>query len=808
MEFVLETIAKATLLLGMIVIVLYFSRGASAGFRHLLISLGMIALLGLPLLTYFIPNWQIRILPVAERESVSQKPVERVFIAHDGRPEQDLQTAGPVSVSGTVRNKALLPEVAVEIPAKSRSISWPYLLFGVWLTGCMIMLVRIGRGLYQLHLYRSTAIPFPIAAHRPLDDLLQRFNVKGLSVLFHPTIPTPITWTAWNPVILLPAPARYWSQAELEVVVLHELAHIRRKDFYFHLISLFTLAIYWFHPLLWWLNKRYLLEREKACDEAVIQTGVNAVHYAEKLLAIAKRLLPARSSASVLALQMAQPSLIKTRIVAALEVAPFTRGISGKNKWTMILICLLLIPLLAAIHPSHIPAVAHFPVLQNLVKKAETSSALAAEIAIRDKEDPLNSARVPSKENNTLISSDRANQEARPLTPAPSETIEKLQPIAGELPELVPDKAPALAFKLMDIKDPEGLYGQWRDGRSQFRVWIKGSYNLLPVMPYIEATTPEDMVVIEEQTADRINRLVITRAPFYGSLIQSYIGDMPNSWSQLSQNEPLYLWTVNDEWRFLGKGREAWMRRNLEAVMLRIKEKSNSVWQVVDASDVLWNDMINAQEAFKAERFVRRSETKAWFDAAQNKMTYRNDQEKKPVYPLSQLPLRAYDRTGGHPGHALVTVGAETPLKVTFGWTGGDHRGERYGVLIYHRSREGELQAFNFHLRYNQCKNAEFQLHFFEVEDGIPVARLTDEVIVLEIGDQEGWIRKDLSSYHLPVKKDILVVLELLDYHGKRGGGLFFSHASRSANSGKQLDENYKWDFAALSMAANLEIAN
>ena len=141
---------------------------------------------------------------------------------------------------------------------------------------------------------------------------------QRVQLLIHPDRTIPVIWGIVRFRMLLPEAARQWSRDQLRSVLLHELAHIKRRDTLVQLLTQVACALHWFNPLVWCAAWRLHVERERACDDLVLAQGVRASAYAEHLLNVATKLSVARwTSASGLA--MASRSPLERRLQAILS---------------------------------------------------------------------------------------------------------------------------------------------------------------------------------------------------------------------------------------------------------------------------------------------------------------------------------------------------------------------------------------------------------------------------------------------------------------------------------------------------------
>ena len=161
--------------------------------------------------------------------------------------------------------------------------------------GGVLMAARQARGTRHLARLRRFALPWPAMSARA-RDLADARGPRSIEVLRHDDVPAPITFGILRPVIVLPHSAGTWPDADVDRVLVHELEHVRRRDWIVHMVARAACAIYWFHPLAWSSWRRLGLEAERACDDAVV-AGHEETSSARQLVDLASR-LPAMSDAA------------------------------------------------------------------------------------------------------------------------------------------------------------------------------------------------------------------------------------------------------------------------------------------------------------------------------------------------------------------------------------------------------------------------------------------------------------------------------------------------------------------------------
>ncbi len=213
-----------------------------------------------------------RVLPAIPLPVASVEPVSAYEIVSQPAPQPPApltrHIAAPRIAPPSVKTPPHTPvEVPIEAP-KSPDF-WPNLALAVYLIGLLASLARMFAGWLVARRFARSCEP---AA--PSFDQSRR------------TV-TPLTAGILRPRVVLPMNWREWPDAKRNAVLAHETAHVRRRDNLVNALALLNRALFWFHPLAWWLERELSALAEHACDDAAAEAAGGNRNYAALLLDLA-----------------------------------------------------------------------------------------------------------------------------------------------------------------------------------------------------------------------------------------------------------------------------------------------------------------------------------------------------------------------------------------------------------------------------------------------------------------------------------------------------------------------------------------
>jgi beta-lactamase regulating signal transducer with metallopeptidase domain len=290
-------------------------RRAAAATRHLIWFLALGSLLCLPFLPYVLPAahrplWSVTGGSSALNEislSLELAPVE---------PAAAINNPEPVSANNSTQPSAR--ESARRLFNAHVNQNWLGIGFIAWMSGLLLTLLYPVLGQFQLRKISAKARTLEslewnrllieasetLALRRPVTLLQSSDNVM------------PLTWGWLWPKVLMPAEAEQWPNDRRRVVLLHELAHVKRLDCLTQNIARLVCGIYWFNPLAWIAARQMCIERERACDDLVLNGGCKASDYAGHLVQIAQTFRRVPQAAGI---AMARSSNLEQRVTAIVD---------------------------------------------------------------------------------------------------------------------------------------------------------------------------------------------------------------------------------------------------------------------------------------------------------------------------------------------------------------------------------------------------------------------------------------------------------------------------------------------------------
>ena len=326
LPFLVAVLTKGTALVLLAIGLTRLLGRAPAAARHLVWSLAVAGTLLVPASAWFPWQLEVPMLGMARDAFGTTAPAAAVepAAANDRGPDltatASAATARATTPVATTGERAAEPTSAV-VPATPwlQRVAKPgTILIVVWLTGVLWMLGRLIRGIASVRAMMQDGVP---ATGDEWDEIVDTASVNiGASpaggVVISARAAMPFTYGLFRPVIVLPASAEDWGMDRRRSVLLHELAHVRRRDLLTNALVQLACVVYWFHPLVWLASRRVRIEAERACDALVVATGTRASDYAGDLLEIARTM---RSSATgAVALAMARRSDFEGRLLAIL----------------------------------------------------------------------------------------------------------------------------------------------------------------------------------------------------------------------------------------------------------------------------------------------------------------------------------------------------------------------------------------------------------------------------------------------------------------------------------------------------------
>ncbi len=366
-RFALDLALKATILFSAAGLALLALRRRPASERHLVGAFALAAALLFPLLAPVLPRLDLPLLPtpVPERRTGSPRgaapadllprrgavSTESATLAEEGAPaeapapEDSEPVLAPIAAVVAPRPAETPARFELPLPAMAAAV-------GLWIAVGLALLARFLVGAARARQLRRRAVPILDPEWTALADSLGAALPPGapVALFWSDRIPVAVTCGLRRPVLLLPESARSWDPPRRRVVLLHELAHVARRDWPVLLASEVALAVYWFHPLAWILARRLRRDAERAADDRVLAAGTKPSVYAGHLLGIIRSLVPGERR-PLPVMGMARPSHFEERLRSILDPGLRRRPVAAWQARTAAAVFLVAAASLAVLQP-------------------------------------------------------------------------------------------------------------------------------------------------------------------------------------------------------------------------------------------------------------------------------------------------------------------------------------------------------------------------------------------------------------------------------------------------------------------------
>lgn len=373
-SFVFDASLRTTVVLLTTILIAWLLRSAAASARRLVWIGGLSASLMIPGMMVFGPQFSVTIpnddeplddvvsLATSETDITPTVPHER----------SNVESKTPESITASAVNSeinagtddvtpALSPITRAAHERRARQaetsamkLHWPTIVMSVLAVGFLTQLIRLLIGNLRVHhLVRTSTGDTPTEWTADWHDAEATMQVgHEIALRESPTDISPLACGVFRRTVLFPIAAREWERDRRRAVMLHELGHVRQRDVAAILLGQLAVAVYFFHPLVWFVVRQLRHDCERACDDLVLNAGQQPVTYARHLAEIARSFSNSRHK-TALAMAMSRPSNIESRVTAILDPDLPRHAQSSWSRRSILAVALLMGVLVAAPRASH-----------------------------------------------------------------------------------------------------------------------------------------------------------------------------------------------------------------------------------------------------------------------------------------------------------------------------------------------------------------------------------------------------------------------------------------------------------------------
>ncbi|MCC7042839.1 MAG: M56 family metallopeptidase [Acidobacteria bacterium] len=285
---------------------LHALRVRSGATRHAAYTAVLLAMLASPLMVVWRPALPLYLPHATLPVTTLSVPVGPTVVVSPSVASRE--PARSTIVGSPAAREAPAPRSSADtaVPAGlGRSRSWSGIALVVWLTGVLAGAFHLALGWHRLRRFASSCVPVESARLRSLTTAI---------VAESPAAITPVVFGIRRPVVVLPVSWPSWTDEDLRAAVVHEAAHVRRRDTLVALVARINRTVFWFHPLAWGLERALASSAEQACDDAVVREWGDERAYADLLVRLASSVSGAQGRVAWQAIGIAGRGSLETRV--------------------------------------------------------------------------------------------------------------------------------------------------------------------------------------------------------------------------------------------------------------------------------------------------------------------------------------------------------------------------------------------------------------------------------------------------------------------------------------------------------------
>ncbi len=311
------------------------TRRCSAASRYWMLLLALAAMVASPVVTLLVMPVDVSLVAATMRSDQTGSAMNAEPQGRDGDTLASL-AAMPEPLGDTHPNAGVdarpLPTKPTPIVSWRSTVEravrpWLSVIVGIWCLGVLAFAWRPLLSWHTVRRLRSVGVsPVPAAIATMLEQTSKRLRLRqGVQILQSTLTKVPIVIGYLRPVILLPVSVIVGVPTlQLEAILAHELAHVRRHDFLVNLLQTLVETLFFYHPAVWWLSHRIRIERENCCDDLAVAALGSRVEYGRALLALEEL----RGTSTALALGVRGGSLLE-RVRRLFDRDPAERSVGA-----------------------------------------------------------------------------------------------------------------------------------------------------------------------------------------------------------------------------------------------------------------------------------------------------------------------------------------------------------------------------------------------------------------------------------------------------------------------------------------------